>query len=162
MRIKSIPESFPVSEREVGSVRIGQKAAATLIDGRSLTGIIRFIGAVADAATRTFRVEIVIPNQDRSVRDGITAQIRLFSAEIRAHFLSPSLLTLDETGHLGVKAVDAGDRVIFHPVKILADRTDGIWVGGLPDRLTLITVGQEFVRTGQRIRPVAETRDSAS
>jgi multidrug efflux system membrane fusion protein len=151
-----------ISERDVGSIKIGLEATATLVDGRSLTGIIRFIGAVADATTRTFRVEFVIPNQDQSVRDGITSQVRLFAAELRAHFLPPALLTLDENGRLGVKAVDASDRVIFHPVKILADRTDGIWVKGLPERLTLITVGQEFVRTGQRVKPVAETRDSAS
>ena len=151
-----------VSEREIGSIRIGLEATATLVDGRSVTGIIRFIGAVADAATRTFRVEIVIPNKDFSVRDGITSQIRLFAAEVRAHFLPPALLTLDENGRLGIKAVDANDRVTFHPVKILADRTNGIWVGGLPERLKLITVGQEFVRTGQRIKPVAEPRESAS
>ena len=107
-------------------------------------------------------VEIVIPNRDRTVRDGITAQIRLFASELRAHFLSPALMTLDEMGRLGVKAVDENDRVIFHPVRILADRTNGIWVDGLPDRLTLITVGQEFVRTGQRIEPVPETQESAS
>jgi multidrug efflux system membrane fusion protein len=151
-----------VSEREVGSIKVGLEATAKLIDGRSLTGAIRFIGAVADSATRTFRVEIVIPNPDRLVRDGITSQVRLFTAEINAHFLSPSLLTLNEKGRLGVKAVGADETVIFYPVRILADRTDGIWVGGLPERLTLITVGQEFVRTGQRIVPVPDKRDSAS
>jgi multidrug efflux system membrane fusion protein len=151
-----------ISEREVGSIKTGLAATATLVDGRSLAGVIRFIGTVADAATRTFRVEIVVPNKDLSVRDGITTQVRLLTAEIRAHFLPPALLTLDETGRLGVKAVDADERVKFYPVKVLADRTDGIWVKGLPDQLTLITVGQEFVRTGQRVEPVAETRDSAS
>jgi len=60
-----------VSEREISSVKVGLKASAKLIDGRTLTGFIRFIGAVADSATRTFRVEIEIPNPDQSVRDGI-------------------------------------------------------------------------------------------
>ena len=151
-----------VSEREVGSIKIGLEATATLVDGRSLTGKIRFIGTVADTATRTFRVEIVIPNEDRSVRDGITSQISLLTSDIHAHFLSPALLTLNESGRLGVKAVDAENKVIFYPVTILADRTDGIWVSGLPDRLTLITVGQEFVRTGQQVTPVPDNRGSAS
>lgn len=151
-----------VSEREVGSIKIGQEATATLVDGRSLTGTIRFIGSVADAATRTFRVEIVIPNKERLVRDGITSQVRLLTAEIQAHFLSPSLLTLNEKGLLGVKAVDPGDKVIFYPVAILADRADGIWVGGLPDRVTIITVGQEFVRAGQRVTPIPDNRGPAS
>ena len=151
-----------VSEREVDSIKTGVDATATLVGGRSLTGTIRYIGAVADTATRTFRVEIVIPNKDLSVRDGITSQIRLFAAKLRAHFLSPALLTLDEKGRLGVKAVDSDDHVVFYPVKILSDRTEGIWVSGLPNRLTVITVGQEFVRTGQRIKPVIGTKETAS
>lgn len=151
-----------VSEREVGAIKTGLEATAELIDGRSVTGVIRFIGAVADSATRTFRVEIVIPNQDLSVRDGITSQVRLFTSEVKAHFLPPSLLTLDGQGHLGVKGVDANDRVTFHQVKILSDRPNGIWVSGLPDKLKLITVGQEFVRTGQQVKPVAEIPESAS
>lgn len=151
-----------ISERDVGSIKLGLEATATLVDGRAVKGVVRFIGAVADAATRTFRVEIVVPNPDLSVRDGITSQIRLYGTALRAHFLPPALLSLDEAGRLGVKAVDADNRVIFHPVKILADRTNGIWVAGLPERLTLITVGQEFVRTGQRVTPVADTRDAAS
>ncbi|HBT42038.1 MAG TPA: efflux RND transporter periplasmic adaptor subunit, partial [Rhodospirillaceae bacterium] len=32
----------------------------------------------------------------------------------------------------------------------------GIWLGGLPDRMTLITVGQEFVTEGQLVQPVDE------
>lgn len=151
-----------VSEREVTTIKTGIKAAATLIDGRRITGIIRFIGAVADASTRTFRVEIVIPNADRSIRDGITSVVNLFAAKIQAHFLPPSLLTLDDSGHLGIKAVDADDRVVFHPIKVLADKQDGIWVNGLPETVTLITVGQEYVKNGQQVVPVAEKSEPAS
>ena len=31
------------------------------------------------------------------------------------------------------------------------------WLRGLPDRVTLITVGQEFVQDGQSVRTVDET-----
>lgn len=151
-----------ISEREVGSVKIGLEATATLVDGRSVSGTIRFIGKVADPATRTFRVEIVIPNADLSVRDGITSQVKLFSRDLMAHFLSPALLSLDDDGRLGVKAVADDDRVVFYPVTVLADRRNGVWLGGLPDRLTVITVGQDFVRSGQRVTPVVEKGETGS
>jgi multidrug efflux system membrane fusion protein len=151
-----------VSEREVGTIKVGAAAKVTLVNGRTLRGVIRFIGAVADEATRTFRVEVVIPNADGAIRDGITSVVNIFSAEIQAHFLPPSLLTLDSSGSIGIKTVDGENRVVFYPVKILADKQDGIWVGGLPETINLITVGQEFVRTGQRVTPVPEKTESAS
>lgn len=151
-----------VSEREVNSLKTGVEATATLVDGRKITGVIRFIGAVADEATRTFRVEIVIPNTDGTIRDGVTSVVNLFAAQIKAHFLPPSLLTLDDTGHLGIKAVNKENRVLFFPVKILADKQNGIWVAGLPDTVNLITVGQEFVKTGQRVKPVTDNSGSSS
>ena len=43
-------------------------------------------------------------------------------------------------------------RVIFYPSQILADTPEGIWLGSLPDKLTLISVGQEFVKFGQKVR----------
>ena len=151
-----------VSEREVSDLKVGTEAVASLIDGRRLTGRIRFIAAVADAATRTFRVEVEIPNADGRVRDGVTSQIHLKSPEVRAHFLSPALLTLDAAGRLGIKAVDETDHVVFHPIRILADKPGGIWVLGLPDRLKVITVGQEFVRVGQKIATAPDRPESAS
>lgn len=151
-----------VSEREVASIKTGVEATATLIDGRKLTGTIRFIGAVADEATRTFRVEIVIANPNGTIRDGVTSVVNLLAGQIQAHFLPPSLLTLDNSGHLGIKSVDDNDRVVFHRVRILADKQNGIWVDGLPETVNLITVGQEFVKTGQKVVPVAEKMEPAS
>ena len=151
-----------LSEREVSTIKPGVKATATLIDGRKLTGTIRFIGAVADSATRTFRVEIIITNPDGTIRDGVTSVVNLFAARTQAHFLPTSLLTLDESGHLGIKAVDDENRVVFHRIRVLADKQNGIWVDGLPETVTLITVGQEFVKTGQEIIPVADKVESAS
>ena len=137
-------------------------ATATLIDGRKLTGTIRFIGAVADSATRTFRVEIIITNPEGTIRDGVTSVVNLFAARTQAHFLPTSLLTLDDSGHLGIKAVDGENRVVFHRIRVLADKQNGIWVDGLPKTVNLITVGQEFVKTGQKIIPVADKVESAS
>lgn len=144
-----------VSERQVGQVENGMPGTVRLIDGSERTGIVRFVAPVAESSTRTYRVELEVPNTDRAIRDGITAEIEIPVSETVAHFVTPSALTLNDDGVVGVKIVDAGNRVRFMPVEIIADETDGIWIGGLPQTIRLIVVGQEFVIDGEPVRPVA-------
>lgn len=146
-----------VSERNVGLLTVGNPARADVVTGQSVEGAITFIAAEADETTRTFRVEMAASNTDFAVRDGVTAQLEMPVTQETAHFVSPSILTLSDEGKVGVKTVDAGNRVVFHEVDILADTPDGVWISGLPSTVTLITVGQNFVATGQQVDPVTET-----
>jgi multidrug efflux system membrane fusion protein len=68
--------------------------------------------------------------------------------------ISPSVLALADDGTIGVKVVDDDDVVRFLPITIVADRPDGIWVAGIPDKARLITVGQDFVVDGETVKPV--------
>jgi multidrug efflux system membrane fusion protein len=146
-----------VSERQIGGLEKGGIANVTLVDGSTYTGSIRFIAPVADPQTRTYRVELEIANADYRIRDGITAVIQFPLGEERAHLVSPSILTLNDDGVVGVRTLDENDIVRFKPVEILADETKGIWVGGLPERVRLIVVGQEFVIEGERVKAVMST-----
>ncbi len=148
-----------VSERQIGALQNGGTAEVVLIDGSTHTGTIRFIAPVADPQTRTYRVELEIANADYRIRDGITAEIHFPLGETRAHLVTPSVLTLNDDGVVGVRTLDDDNRVRFRPVEILADETQGIWIGGLPDRVRLIVVGQEFVAEGERVNPVAAAAD---
>lgn len=150
-----------VSERQISALQKSGPAAVTLIDGSTHTGTIRFISPVADPRTRTYRVELEIENSDYRIRDGITAEIRFPLGEMRAHLVSPSVLTLNDAGVVGVRTVDETDTVRFKPVDILADETQGVWIGGLPERVRLIVVGQEFVIEGERVTPVAASNTAA-
>ena len=62
---------------------------------------------------------------------------------------------------VGVRVVDNGV-VAFKPVRVLSDDPAGAWVTGLPDRVKVITVGQEFVNDGQRVEPVVEKNGKSS
>jgi multidrug efflux system membrane fusion protein len=146
-----------VTERQVGHIEEGMPAMVRLIDGGERTGIVRFVSPVAEPSTRTYRVEIEVPNPDRTVRDGITAQIEIPISEARAHFVTPSTLTLNDDGAVGVKVVDDTDTVHFLPVEIIADEPGGVWLGGLPETVRLIIVGQEFVVEGESVKPVTGT-----
>lgn len=138
-----------LSERDVARIGPQTPARVELVDGRMVEGHVRFIAPVAEPSTRTFRVEVELPNPERDIRDGVTAEIRISGGEWPAHFVSPAVLTLNDAGEVGVRAVDDHDQVAFHAVKIISDSAEGVWITGLPPRAEVITLGQEFVREGQ-------------
>lgn len=144
------------SEKDVGSIHKGDSGWAVLVSGERIDGKVRFVSKSADSATRTFRVELEIPNPQGKIRDGITAEMHVAGNEVQAHRISPAILALDEKGHIGVRIVDDKKRVQFVPVEIVADTTEGVWVSGLPAKATVITVGQEYVSAGQEVRVTEE------
>jgi multidrug efflux system membrane fusion protein len=139
-----------VSETNVGALVVGAPVGARLLTGEMLSGRITFVARAADEATRTFRIEAEAPNPDGSIRAGITAEILVAVAGDVGHLLPQSALTLDDDGRLGVRAAVDG-MAQFMPVELLRDTPDGIWVGGLPEALDVIVVGQDFVTDGQPI-----------
>lgn len=143
--------SGSVNEREIGHITVGSKGSAVLVDGSEVEGSVRYLSRVADAATRTFQVELAVPNPGNAIRAGITAQLRLFADAVRVHTLSSALLSLADDGSVGVKVVDERNSVRFYPVQIVGSTRDGLHVTGLPDNIRLITVGQGFVSDGQQV-----------
>jgi multidrug efflux system membrane fusion protein len=142
-----------VPETQVDQVEIGAMAGARLATGRVVRGTVSFLARAADPATRTFRVEITVPNTDGLIRDGQTAEIGISATGTEAHLVPGSALTLDDAGRLGLRTVDDERRVRFVPVAVVRDTAQGIWVTGLPERADIIVVGQEFVTEGVRVRP---------
>ena len=143
-----------VSEREISKLGPGMAGGAKMITGETAAGRIRHIAPSADPATRTFRVELEIPNPDLSLRDGVTSEMRIPLREGKAHKFSSALLSLDDAGRIGVKIVTDRDIVRFVPVTILEHARDGVWAAGLPETVTLITTGQDYVVEGQKVDPV--------
>ena len=146
-----------VSEQEVDRLTLGQPAVGRLVNGAAIRGEISFIGRVADPETRTYLVEVTVPNQDGRIRDGMTAELRVELPAETAHFLPQAALTLDGDGRLGVRVAE-GDRARFLPVTVVREEVDGVWVAGLPEVAQVIVVGQEFVRDGGRIAPTPYVR----
>lgn len=150
--LSSVKVSGFVSEQEVDQIQLGQTATARLINGRRIAGRISFISPVADPETRTFQVEVTLPNSDSRIRDGMTAELSIDLPAQVAHRIPQTALTLDDDGRLGVRLAEDGV-ARFAPVSIIRDETDGVWVSGLTDRASVIVVGQEFVRDGRAIAP---------
>ncbi len=97
-----------------------------------------------------------MPNPEGELPSGVTSEIRIPIKAEKAHFLSPALLSLNDEGVFGVKLVNDDGIVEFHPARIVKSVAAGVWLSGLPDTVRLITVGQGFVRQGDRVKAVPE------
>jgi multidrug efflux system membrane fusion protein len=143
-----------VSEMQVARVEYDAPATARTTSGSEVEGTVSFLSRAADDTTRTFRVEVRVPNPDLGLRDGETAEIRISAEGKAAHLLPQSALTLNDEGTLGLRLVDAETRAQFVPVTVLRDTPNGVWLTGLPETANVIVIGQEYVSDGVPVRPV--------
>ena len=154
---RTIVVSANLSEFDAGYVAVGDDAEAKLATGETVRGTIRYVAPVADAATRTFEVELEVDNGAGRLRAGGTAELRIPAETVFAHRISPALLTLDDAGNVGLKIVDDSGKVDFVVADIARATNDGVWVAGLPSTATIITVGQGFVSTGSIVDAIPES-----
>ncbi len=143
-----------VSESNINDVRVGMIAQIELVDSRRFPARLTFKSSTSDTETRTFEIELEAPNPDGAIIGGLTATIGLPTDEKLGHLVSPSVLTLSDSGQIGVKIVDAYSRIRFVPITILDEGPDGTWIGGLPREVDLVTVGQDFVGENELVEPV--------
>lgn len=149
-----------VSERNIHRLSTGTNVTVRFLDSGTVNGRLTFVSREANPETRTFPIELEIPNPDFRLSAGLTSEISIPGKNLPAHKISPSILTLDEEGRLGVKTVNANNEVVFDPVTIIEDNPGHMWVSGLPQEANIITVGQEFVVPGQKVKPVFQDNES--
>lgn len=143
-----------LNERDLGHIKPGDKAELRLVNDQTVTGTVRFISRDATAATRTYRFEVAIPNADGAVPAGMTAEITLRAEPVEATVLPRSVVTLSSTGDLGIRAVDKDNKVVFYPIDIVDDVTDGLVLGGIPANVRIIVAGQELISEGDTVNAV--------
>ncbi|MEQ9813019.1 MAG: efflux RND transporter periplasmic adaptor subunit [Azospirillaceae bacterium] len=140
-----------VAERFLGQIEYGTVAQVTFINGQTVPGVVSFIASTTDPATRTYRVEVEVPNPDNRIIEGLTARLDLPIRQVEAHLLSPAVLNLSDGGEVGVYAVNEDNVVEFHPGSIVGSNGELVWLGGLPETLRIIVVGQGFVTPGTEV-----------
>jgi len=154
---RTIIVSANLSEFDAQYVDVGDSATARLSTGEQVHGRIRYVAPVADEATRTFAVELEVDNQEGALRAGGTAELFIPAEVVNAHRVSPSLLTLDDAGNIGIKIINEAGAVEFIAADVALSSSDGVWIAGLPNTATIITVGQGFVTSGSVVEAVPES-----
>jgi RND family efflux transporter MFP subunit len=149
-----------INQNDVGRIDVGRAVTVAYATGASEAGQVCFISASAEPQTRTFRVEIRTPNSNGDIPSGISAETRIPTQEVDAHFVSTAVLSLGTDGALGVKTVGEDGTVAFNAIEVVRAQTDGMWISGLPDTARIITIGQGFVQAGDAVRVSERKTDS--
>lgn len=156
-----------VSEQDIHHFALGREAAVVFPHFRQeagqqqdkpFKGKVTFISKEADPQTRTYRLEMEIPNPDLAIPAGLTAHVSLQKKLVEAHRIPASALVLSDSGLVGVKIFQEG-KALFKAVQILESTPNEVVVTGLPAQMTLITYGGHFVSSGETV--VAQKEETA-
>lgn len=143
-----------VSERDLRYLKLGDSADIKLVDGKVVKGTLRYISRDASSATRTFRIEVAIPNESKQLPAGMTAEITLLAEQTDSVMLPRSVVTLSSDGDLGIRAVDKDNKVVFFPIDLVDDTPNGLVLAGIPADARVIVAGQDLVTEGDEVKPV--------
>lgn len=143
-----------ISERDLRYVKIGDEAEVKLVNGETVKGKVRYISRDASAQTRTFPIEIAIPNADGAIPAGMTAEVMVRATPEDSVILPRSVVTLSQDGDLGIRAVDAASKVVFYPIDLVDDTQNGLVLGGIPADAQVIVAGQDLVKEGDEVKAV--------
>ncbi|MCG7921387.1 MAG: efflux RND transporter periplasmic adaptor subunit [Candidatus Thiodiazotropha lotti] len=143
-----------VSQQAAGKLAAGQLIKVRLLDGQEAEGNITYISQLGDSETHSFRVEAEIDNKAGRLNAGVSAELRIVIGKELAHFISPAVLALNDSGTVGIKSVDQAGLIAFHPIEFVRTEANGIWVSGLPESVQVVSQGQGFVNAGETVIPV--------
>lgn len=140
-----------LSELEVNYIQPGGLVEVKFITGELVQGNVSYVAKIADADSRTFEVQVNIPNSDKSLRAGVTAEMDFYTGQVEAVKIPASIISIDAEGKVGVKGVDENNKVVFHRVDVIKAETNDMWVGGLTDGVKLIIRGFGFVDENESV-----------
>jgi len=151
-----------VSEVDVGYVEVGDKVEVKLVNGAMAEGTVRHLSRVATGNTRTYPVEVVLPNPDHRIPAGMTAELKLFAAPVKTVTVPRSVITLSDEGELGLRVLDADNVTHFASVELIDDTPSGLVLAGVDAGTRIIVAGQDLVRDGEKVNVKATTIEPAA
>ncbi len=157
--INPIEISAFLSEYEITKINKEKEVSVKFVNGKIYKGKINYISPKADEKNRTFEIKVSINNKNHEILSGMSASLRFLVGTRKLHKISPSLLSLNDDGVLGVKIVDKDNITRFIPIKIISEENKLMLIEGLNDEVTLITVGHEFVRNGTKVETIFMNND---
>ncbi|MCG8465885.1 MAG: efflux RND transporter periplasmic adaptor subunit [Xanthomonadales bacterium] len=154
-----------VPQHSVGSLELGQPVLVEIQTSRTaaveqLVGQLEYVSATADTQTRSYTAEVHIDNAQKRRLIGLSATLLMPLETLAGHWVPSSALGLASDGGLQVKVVDADQRVNALAVDLIRTGQDGFWLAGLPDNANIITLGQDFVSSGEQVEVDIQTMEA--
>jgi len=151
-----------VPERDIAYFTVGQRTEILAdIKGRqqSAEGTITFISELADAQTRSTRMEITVSNRDGLLRSGQIVRARLTRRILENVIFVPLLAVIPLEEGRAVYVVESG-QAQRREVTLGAIKGDRVQVTeGLKPGDQLIIAGHRFVAPGQKVKVVPQDRE---
>ena len=145
-----------VPQNDIAQISVGDMVDIKISGAGSNTGKVAKISSRSNQATRTFDVEVLVQNKDRKLRGGVTVEASIDVGTIAAFGLSPAHLSVSSDGSLFAKiSVDGVVQTV--DVDMVRSGGEKVFVSGLPDGATVLTIGQAFVEAGDIVDIVLET-----
>ena len=158
-----------VPERYVGNITKGKNVTVDLpVLGKTIETKIRQAGDVINPANRTFKAEIEIPNNDKSIKPNLTARLKIndYTSE-NALLIPQSVISENAEGEQYVYVVNNKDsknigvakRVIIETGKTQGDNIEVL--KGIEDGAEIIKEGARSVRDGQSVEVINYEEDDS-
>lgn len=152
--VGGVPERFAGDIRRGGTVRI----TFDVLQGREFEGRIAFVGTAVDPQSRTFPIEVEVPNPGGDIKPGMVANISATRRAFDSVITVPrDAVVRTESGYVAYVAVDQGGRTIAEarPLVLGPAQMNRIVVeSGLRAGDRLIVVGQQQVAAGDILEVV--------
>ena len=145
-----------VPQNDIAQISVGDMVDVTIAGAGSNKGKVIKIASRSNQSTRTFDVEVSLQNKDRKLRGGVTVEASIDVGTIAAFGISPAHLSVSADGSLLAK-ISVDGMVQTVDVDMVRSGGEKVFVSGLPDGTTLLTVGQAFVEAGDNVDIVLET-----
>jgi multidrug efflux system membrane fusion protein len=140
-----------VPQTDIAQVSVGDRVSVDVAGAGRRDGTVTRIASITRSTTRTFDVEVTVPNPDRALRAGMSVEATIDVGFQPAFGMSPAHLSVAGDGSLTAKVSEDGIvRVI--PVELVRSGVEQVFVSGLSDGDTLLTFGQAFVEAGDTVR----------
>jgi len=154
MDISRVKCKVNITERNLKEVRVGQKVLLTVdsYPGHIFIGKVYVINHAADPLTRSFEVQVAVPNPDLQLKPGMFARIKIVVEERENVISIPVDAVLEEGSNYYVYVVE-NQKAIKRKVKLgleereLIEVQDGLRVGE-----KIVVVGKEMLKDEAAVR----------
>ncbi|MFP4623748.1 MAG: efflux RND transporter periplasmic adaptor subunit [Gemmatimonadota bacterium] len=147
-----------VPERYAADVERGAEVAVSVdaLGGREYAGTIDFVGSAVDGGSRTFQVEVTVPNPGLGIKPGMVADIRIARRTLESALAVPRTAVMRrENGYVVFVArrTEDGWRAETRSVVPGAGRDEWVVIEqGLAPGERIVTVGQQRLAEGDALR----------
>ena len=140
-----------VPQTDIAQITVGDQVSVDVAGAGKRAGIVSRIASITSSTTRTFDVEVTVPNPERTLRAGMSVEATIDVGFQPAFGMSPAHLSVAGDGSLTAKISENGIvRVVT--VDLVRSGVEQVFVSGLTDGDTLLTFGQAFVEAGDAVR----------